>query len=52
MNAGYELDTAREVVDLLLDLHGPALVAAHVDNALVAARQRRHRERRRSQATG
>ena len=46
---GYELDTAREVVDLLVDLHGPTLVASHVDRALVAARQRRHRERRRGQ---
>jgi hypothetical protein len=43
---GYELDTAREVLDLLVDLHGPTLVAAQVDRALVAARQRRHRARR------
>ena len=48
---GYELDKAREVVNLLVDLHGPALVASQVDRALVAARQRRHRERTRHQAT-
>lgn len=46
---GYQLETAREVVDLLVDLHGPALVATQVDRALVAARQRRHRAHRRSQ---
>ena len=48
---GYELDTAREVVDLLVDLHGPTLVATQVDRALVAARQRRHRARGRNQST-
>ena len=50
IDRGYEPATAREVVDLLVDLHGPTLVAAQVDRALVAARQRRHRARRRAQS--
>jgi hypothetical protein len=47
---GYELDTAREVLNMLADLHGASLVAGHLDRALVAARQRRHRDRLKRQS--
>ena len=42
---GYEVETAREVVNMLADLHGAAFVAEQIDRAIVAARQRRRRDR-------